>query len=207
MGVVHVLLIVASVAAAAVTSNSVRFHHFLLSPARLLNEDEQADLGSRGLIIERPLSGGRYLVRVTDDATVADDDPRVRMLTPLSANLKLHRTALREVANGGPYARLEILFHDEVSFESAKAAIEAAGGSLAEPLQHDFHVPQRISARIAAIAVSKLAADERVLLVYSSMRLEKIVDNAVSAAISNITPLVSAPYGLSGQGVTLSSFE
>src|SRR5439155_3536921 len=97
--------------------------HFLLSPQRVLNEQEQADLASRGLIIERPLSNGRYLVRIAEDASVGDDDPRIRFLIPLNADLKLHRSALREVASGRPYARLAVLFHDDVSFESAKAAI------------------------------------------------------------------------------------
>jgi hypothetical protein len=181
--------------------------HFILSPKRLLNEQEQADLAKRGLIIEQPLSNGRYLVRIADDATVADDDPRIRTLTPLSANLKLHRTAVREVASGRPYARLDILFHDDVAFESAKEAIEAAGGSLTEPLQHDFHEPRRISARIASSSVSTLADDERVLLVYGPMNLQKEPENAVAAQESNVTPLFTAPYNLSGQGVTLSYFE
>ena len=190
-----------------VTGSSFAADHFILSPARLLNEQEQADLASRGLIIERPLANGRYLVRFAADATVADDDPRIAALTPLTAGRKLHRTALREAASGRAYARLQILFHDGVSFAAAKSAIEAAGGTLAEPLQNQFHVPQRIPTLIAPSAVASLAANDSVLLVYGPRNLPIESENAVSAALSNVTPLFSGPYNLSGQGVSLSYFE
>src|SRR5476651_1186908 len=107
--------------------------HYILSPSRQLNEQEQADLASRGLVIERVLTNGRYLVHLTADATVTDADPRIASLRPLTADVKLHRSALHELASARPYARLQILFHDDVSFDAAKSAIEAAGGTLAEP--------------------------------------------------------------------------
>lgn len=181
--------------------------HFILSPSRVLNEQEQADLASRGLVIEQALTNGRFLVRMTTGATLTTSDPRVASLVPLSANVKLHRSALREVAGAPPFARLQILFHDDVSFESAKAAIEAAGGTLAEPLQTEFHLPRRIATLIAPPAVTSLASDDRVLLVYGPRKLEIEPENAVSAAISNVTPLFSSPYNLSGAGVSLSYFE
>ena len=190
-----------------VTGSSFAADHFILSPARLLNEQEQADLAWRGLIIERPLANGRYLVRFAADATVADDDPRIAALTPLTAGRKLHRTALREAASGRAYARLNVLFHQDVSFESARAAILASGGTLTEGLQTVFHEPRRISARIASGGVAKLAADERVLLVYGPMRFQLAPENAQSALLSNVTPVQTAPYDLTGQGVTLSLFE
>ncbi|MGZ8833467.1 MAG: S8 family serine peptidase, partial [Thermoanaerobaculia bacterium] len=190
-----------------VTGSSFAADHFILSPARLLNEQEQADLASRGLIIEQPLVNGRYLVRFAGNATVADDDPRIAALTPLTAGRKLHRTALREAASGRAYARLNVLFHQDVSFESARAAILASGGTLTEWSQTDFHEPRRISARIASGDVAKLAADERVLLVYGPMRLQIALENAQSALLANVTPVQTAPYDLTGQGVTLSLFE
>ena len=190
-----------------VTGSSFAADHYILSPARLLNEQEQADLASRGLIIERPLANGRYLVRFAAGATVADDDPRIAALTPLTAGRKLHRTALREAVSGRAYARLNVLFHEDVSFESARAAILASGGTLTEGLQTDFHEPRRISARIASGDVAKLAADERVMLVYGPMRLQIAPENAQSALLSNVTPVQTAPYDLTGQGVTLSLFE
>ena len=181
--------------------------HFILSPNRLLNEQEQADLAWRGLVIERVLTNGRYLVHLTADATVTDADPRIASLRPLTGDVKLHRSALHELASTRPYARLQILFHDDVSFDAAKSAIEAAGGTLAEPLQNQFHVPQRIPALISPSAISSLAADNSVLLVYGPRNLPIESENAVTAAISNVTPLFSGPYNLSGQGVSLSYFE
>src|SRR6476469_3966335 len=162
--------------------------HFILSPSRILNEQEQADLARRGVIIEHVLSNGRYLVRMAANATLTDGDPRVASLVPLSAGIKLHHSALREVAAAPPFARLQVLFQDDVSFESAKAAIEAAGGTLSEPLQNDFHVPRRINAVIAPSAVTSLASDDRVLLVYGPRKLQIQPENAVSAALSNVTP-------------------
>lgn len=186
---------------------AVAAHHFVLSPSRMLNEQEQADLASRGVIIEKSLTNGRYLVRVSDSATIADNDPRIASLQPLTAGVKFHRSALREIASTRPVSRLHVLFHDDVTFADAKSAIEAAGGSLAEPLQNDFHVPRRISAFIAPANANALASDDRVLLVYGPMNLMIEPENAVSAALSNITPLQTAPYNLSGQGVSLSYFE
>jgi subtilisin family serine protease len=181
--------------------------HFILRPARLLNEQEQADLSSRGLIIEKALTAGRYLVLLTPGATLADDDPRIQSMTELSVAQKLDRSALAEAASGRATARLDVWFHEDVSFEAAKSAIELAGGSLVEPLQLDFHAPRRISIRITPSAVEALASDDRVMLVYKTRRLTPVADNADSAAESNVTPLYSAPYGLSGQGVALSYFE
>ena len=182
-------------------------NHFILSPARTLNEQEQADLASRGLVIERVLTNGRYLVRMAANATFTDSDPRVASLRPLTGDIKLQRTALHEVASARPFARLQILFHDDIPFADAKAAIESAGGTLVEPLQNDFHVPRRIVVRIAPGGVSALAADERVLLVYGPRNWQTESENAVSASISNVTPLLTAPYNLSGSGVSLSYFE
>lgn len=181
--------------------------HFILAPTRQLNEQERADLAWRGLVIESPMTKGRYLVRVTGSATIADDDPRIASLQVLDADVKLHRSALREIASMRPNVQLNLLFHDDVSFADAKSAIEAAGGTLIEPLQNDFHVPRRISVLIAASAVKSIANDERVLMVYGPMRLQIAPENAVSAALSNVTPLQTGPYNLSGQGVSLSYFE
>ncbi len=181
--------------------------HYILTPSRMLNEQEQADLASRGLTIERALVGGRYLVRIAADATMGSDDPRIANLEPLTAARKLHASAMRAIASGKPGVKLDVLFNDDVTFAQAKAAIESAGGSMAEPLQTAFHLPRRITVYIAAAAVSDLASDERVMLVYGPRRLKKAVDNATEAAIAHVTPLYTAPYNLSGQGVTLSYFE
>jgi hypothetical protein len=52
----------------------------------------------------------------------------------------------------------------------------------------------------------QLADDDRVFAVYGpSLRVKS--DNAVAASLSHVTPLFSAPYNLTGNGVTLSLFE
>ncbi|HEX9163241.1 MAG TPA: S8 family serine peptidase [Thermoanaerobaculia bacterium] len=183
------------------------FHHFVMTPQRLLNEQEQADLAARGLTIEKPLVGGRYLVRIAPGATVGETDPRIASLTPLTAASKLHATAIRAIASGEAYAHLNVYFHDEVSFEAAKRAIEAAGGTIEEPLLQGFHFGSRIPVVIAASSVVRLASDERVFLVYGARRLRIAPNNDGSAAVSSINLVQTAPYNLSGQGVALSYFE
>ncbi len=183
------------------------YRYFILTPARLLNEQEQADLASRGCVVEKPLTGHRYLVRMSKSSTVGADDPRVASLTPLTWDRKLHSSVLREIAAGKPHVRVTVLFQDEVSFAAAKAAIEDAGGTLADPLQIDFQFSKRIAARIASPSVSQLAGDERVLAIHGPMNLRPVVENASSALLSNVTPLYTNPYNLTGQGVVLSQFE
>ncbi|HSP34907.1 MAG TPA: S8 family serine peptidase [Thermoanaerobaculia bacterium] len=192
---------------ASIAFAASREKHFILTPQRLLSEQEQADLASRGLVVERAVGNGRFLVRIADDATIGSDDPRIASLEPLTASRKLHRSAIREIASGKPNVRLDVLFQDDVAFDDAKAAIEAAGGSLVEPLQTDFHLPRRITARIASTDVTTLASDDRVMLVYGQRRLIPKVDNSDEAALEHVTPLYSSPYNLSGQGVVLSYFE
>ena len=186
---------------------AVAYRHFVLTPQRLLNDDEQADLRRRGVIIQSAVAGGRYLVAIAPGSSVDDSDPRVARLEPLTVNSRVHRTALREVATGKPYVHLNIQFHDDVSFAQAKAAIESAGGALEDVLQRDYSASQRIRIVIPSSSVQTLGSDERVLFVFGPSKLEMVPENATSAAMSNVTPLFSGPYNLSGQGVTLSYFE
>ena len=52
----------------------------------------------------------------------------------------------------------------------------------------------------------QLADDERVFGIYGPRRAIK-ADNAIAAQLSHVTPLFTAPYNLSGNGVVLSEFE
>lgn len=182
--------------------------HYILDAQHALRAEEQAELAAEGVDVQQPLTNGRYLVRVRNGATFDATDPRVRSLEPLAAQHKLQPSAYREAARMKPYVNIRVLFNSEVPFETAKQAIEDAGGAMQDPLMLGFTegLPKRIEARVPSTAILELANDERVLTIYGRTAKMKY-DNATSALISNVTPLFSAPYGLSGKGVVLSSFE
>jgi hypothetical protein len=147
------------------------------------------------------LSGGRHLLRVGAGEAV---HAGARELT---GDDKIERTALREAASGKAFANLNVFFFEDVPFDLAKETIVSAGGMVDDPLQVDFGVQRLIAARVPPFAVMALAGDPRVMLIYGPRRLRQVSDNANSAAMSNVTFVQSAPYNLTGQGVTLSFFE
>ena len=178
-----------------------RSRHYILTPERVLSEEEQAEMQTRGIEITRPLSAGRYLVRVA--AGVAVDDSFER----LTAEKKIHRAVLAAAAAGKPFIRIRAVFHDDVPFEAAQQVIAAAGGSVEDPLQLDFEEATSIAARIPSALLHTLASDERVLLVYGPERLRMTLHNANSARASDVDVVHQPPYNLTGEGVVLSFFE
>lgn len=178
-----------------------RSRHYIYSPPQALTPAEQGKLAAGGVEITSALSNGRYLVRVAPGAAVGSSFER------LTGEKKIHRGALRGIASGRTFARVNVLFHDGVSFDAAKAVIAAAGGAVEDPLQLDFHVPSRIAARIPSMSLLALAGDERILMIQGPAKLKAAVDNATTARLSGVDVIHQAPYGLTGEGVTLSFFE
>lgn len=181
--------------------------HFILEPQHVLSESERADLAAKGCEIQKPLSDGRYLIRLSPGTQIDESDPRIRSLVPLSPSKKLQPSAYREAARGKAFGRFHVIFHDDTSFDDARKAIVQAGGAIADPLAFDFQIPRRLIARIPSTALLKLAEDERVLTIYGAAPLRAKLDNAISAQVSNVNIVQAAPYGLSGSGVVLSYFE
>jgi Subtilase family len=101
---------------------------------------------------------------------------------------------------------VSVVFYRGVSFDDAREAILAAGGSPAL-LATRFLPAQRIEATVPPSALEALAADPRVLAVAGRRRLRVGLDNAVSATLSHVNELYPAPYDLSGNGVVVSLFE
>lgn len=178
----------------------------ILHPAGVLTDADRADLAAKGVVVKHVLAGGRYLARVRDNARLEGDD-RVVELEPLTAAKKIHPSALRAVGRGKPWADVNVFFQRDVAFEDARQAILAAGGALADPFRVDFSPSHRLTARIAPVTLEALASDERVLTVAAKPRWRVKSDNANTAALSNVDDLHAAPYGLTGQGVTVSLFE
>ena len=199
------LLIVSATAFALPPQNVERSRHFILEPQHPLQADEAADLRAKGLTILRPLGANHFLVRVDEGADLAGD-LRIRSLEPYGWTHKIAPSAYAEAAKGRAFARLRVVFHDDIALDDARAAIEAAGGSVDSPLAVRWELPSTIAARIPPAAMRQLASDERVFGVYGPP-LRVRPTNVVAAQLSHVTPLFSAPYNLSGNGVVLSEFE
>jgi hypothetical protein len=179
--------------------------HYILVPQHALQADEVADLQSKGVIIGRTLGVNRYMVRVRDLDAVAGD-LRIRSLEPFDASRKIASSAYAQAATASPFGTFRVVFHDEVTLEEARAAIEEAGGTDPSPMATTWRLPNTIAAQLPIGAMQKLAADDRVFGIYGPP-LRPRAENAVAAQLSHVTPLFSAPYNLSGAGVSLSLFE
>jgi hypothetical protein len=197
----------ASIADRSVGGNRPMGRHFILEAQHPLSTADLADLAAQGVTVQKAVSGGRYLIVVEPDSTFDATDLRVRSIQPLTAAQKLQPSAYREMARPGAFARIQVDFNKDVSIDQARQALVDAGGSAVDLLRPRFGPLRRLDARIPAADVAKLAADERVLSVYGGPPLRAEVDNATAAVMSNVTPLFSAPYGLTGNGVVLSLFE
>src|SRR5215213_2460160 len=172
----------------------------ILHVPRALTDADRAELAAKGLVIRHALPGNRYLARGSAS------DARIEAIEPLTAEKKIHPSAWREAAHVRDLAELNVIFHDDVSFEDARAAILAAGGSV-DLFTSRFVPSQRIEARVPPSALEALAADDRVLAVAGPRRFRVTTENAVSAQLSHVTEVQAAPYGLTGSGVAVSLFE
>jgi subtilisin family serine protease len=177
----------------------------ILNPAEPLSAERRAALEAQGIKVGQPLAGGRFVARVREQARL--DVVDAGTLEPLTLDHKIARSARQAVGHGRTWAHVKVYFHRDVDFDDARAAIFQAGGALPDPFRLRFSPARRLDATIAPHALEALAADERVMVVTGARKLRVESHNLNSARVSNVTPLFEAPYGLSGEGVTLSLFE
>ena len=160
---------------------------------RALTDADRAELAAKGIEIRHALPGNRYLARGSAS------DERIATIEPLTAEKKIHPSAWRA-------AKLHVVFHQDVTFDEARAAILAAGGAL-DVFTTRFLPSQRIDVLLPPSSLEALASDARVLAVAGARRFRITSDNAASAALAHVSELFAAPYGLSGSGVAVSLFE
>ena len=177
---------------------------WVLRPAAALTAADEADLAQKGIVVQHALAGGRYLARVRDGADLSD--VRVGSAERLTAEKKLHPSAIRAAALARATAELNVVFHQDVPFEEAREAILAAGGSL-DVFALKYLPSQRLEVKMPPAAVMTLAEDERVFAIAGKRNVKIATDNATTAQVSHVTELYDAPYGLSGAGVAVSLFE
>ncbi|HEX2120292.1 MAG TPA: S8 family serine peptidase [Thermoanaerobaculia bacterium] len=176
-----------------------RAPHMILNPARPLTPEDRAELRAKGVEVQRPLSGGRYLARVVNPAS-AVADARITSVERMTAEHKILRSALRHAGKGKTKLDVTVIFHKDVSFDAARSAILAAGGALDNILETRFGPSQRVEARIAPAALNALAADDRVLAIGGRSKLSMVPFNAQAARVSRVDVLHAAPYNLTGAG-------
>ena len=179
--------------------------HFILQPQHPLQPKDVTALEAQGLTVQRAMGANRFLVRVRDGADLGSD-LRVRSLEAYDWTRKIARSAYAGAVSGRTFARFRVMFHDDVAFEDAREAVEAAGGMVETPLAVDFERPRLLTVRVPSAALRTLASDERVFGIFGPPLRVKST-NGTAAAVSKVTPLFSAPYNLSGEGVVLSLFE
>src|SRR2546430_5422598 len=173
--------------------------HFILNSDHVLRAEEISDLAARGVEVQRVLPDHRYLIRTAN----AELMPAASAYT---ATKKIAPSAYRAATRGNAFTTVRLMFHNDVSFDEAQRALDKIGGTVERPLTFDFELPQGFIARVPSSALMQLADDDRVFAVYGPP-LHAKNDNAVAAQLSHVTPLFSAPYNLTGNGVVLSLFE
>lgn len=176
----------------------------LVSPTRDLTDYDRAQLAGKGVVVMRALPDGRYLARVAPHASLSDAS--IASVEPLTAEKKIDAAAWRAAASGRSLATVHAIFHEDVTFDEARAAVLAAGGAI-DVFRVAFLPTQRIEVKIPPHALTALASDEAVLAVAGPRKFMVASDNAASAALSGVDVLQAAPYGLTGDGVTVSLFE
>jgi Subtilase family len=179
--------------------------HVIIHANAALTPADRAELAEKGLHIQRAASRGRYLARVAEGRAI--EDARIARIETIEAEKKIASSALREARRGRTWAEVNVYFHRDVTIDDARETLLAAGAALDDPLATSFGAGQRLGVKIAPSQFSALAADDRVLGVTGPFKYDIATENARAAALSHVTELHQAPYGLTGAGVTVSLFE
>ncbi|HEX7707294.1 MAG TPA: S8 family serine peptidase, partial [Thermoanaerobaculia bacterium] len=177
----------------------------IVQPVRPLTDLDRAELAEKGVLLRQALPGERFLARVTSGADVSD--PRLMSVERLTPAMKLQRSAVRDLQRGATWLELNVTFVRDVTFEEARQSVLAAGGTLTEVFATDFLPMQRLEVRVPRVALDALSQDQRVLAIAAPIRLKIESHNSDSAKVSKVDLLHEAPYGLTGEGVTVSLFE
>lgn len=176
----------------------------ILDPAQTLTEADEAALAAKGIRVGQVLSGGRYVARVAEWADTADE--RVASLEAIEPGQKMHRSMRYQLGRGKTWLDVHVIFHRDIAFDEAREAILGAGGAM-DVFKTRFSPSQRIDARIAPESLDALLADERVFVVAGARPWQVRSDNIESAKLSKVDVVQAPPYGLTGDGVTVSLFE
>lgn len=182
--------------------------HLVYTPGKVLTDADRAELAGRGIVVQRALTNGRYLVSVSAGRTrEAIGTDALDDFEPLTPARKILRSAVHEAAKGKTIARVRVMFHDDVTFDEARAAVFGAGAAFEDPLAFELGVMRQIDVLVAPALLENLAMDDRVLVIAAAPLRKIASDNLNSAKLSRVPEVQAAPYDLTGRGVSASLFE
>lgn len=179
----------------------------ILEAERVLRPEDRQELAGLGVTVLRELGGRRYVVRSSERVTdLRNASGAVSALHEIDADEKIGRSARARLGHGGKPVPLVAIFHDDISFDEARERIISSGARLRNPLQTQFDPVRGIE--IVAATREALALSDRDEVFHVTARPRRIQPhNAAAAALSSVTPLYTAPYGLTGEGVDVSIFD
>lgn len=177
-----------------------------LKAEHTLTVQERERLASVGCLIIRELGGNRYVARIRPDSAAA--------LSTDSAVASFHRIDQAGKVTGKRagtlgiegFTEANIFFFDDVSLEEARKLVMEQGGTLKDPLATEFAPSRRLRVLISPLSLDRLVASDSVWSVSRSRRTI-VPMNSGAAVLSSVTPLHSAPYDLSGEGVAVSLWD
>src|ERR1051326_1977513 len=131
--------------------------HYLITTDHVLAPGE---LAAEGVEVQHALPGNRYLVRATDAAAL--DEARAGLkAAPAAGGGRGRAGGRRPGASRSPFVPVNVLFHDDVTFDDALAAVDAAGGTIETPLAIAAVNPQRLQVRIPPALIANSTGASR----------------------------------------------
>lgn len=182
--------------------------HQILEAERVLRPEDRAELSKLGIRILSELGGRRYVVRAprANGNVLRQSSGAIASLREIDGSEKLDRSARVRLLKSLRTVELTAIFHSDVEFETAREQIISSGASLKNPLQTRFDVIGGIGIVASSLEASALADADSVRHIAARPRhIES--HNLRAATLSSVTPLFSAPYGLTGEGVDLAIFD
>lgn len=172
-----------------------------------LQSEERAELERLGIELIQATGRARLIVKGTSAALdQAQASGLIGMVEPISPESRVHATALRELRRHGGAAKLVVAFHADVPVEEAVRTIREAGGWTVDALPVRYGLANMLDIWATPDVVQALSQRDPVLRVMGRDEFVK-TDNAAAANLSSVTPLHSAPYDLTGAGITLSVLD
>jgi hypothetical protein len=188
--------------------------HFLIQFETLPDAGEKKELEAQGIRLIAYVTGNAYIAstrvsKVESLSATADSllDTNVRWIGALESEDKISE-ALQK-GEIGSWARtddgrviLTVQFHSDVKLEEAENLLEVLGGEILSKVS----TVSSITAVFDVNEVNNIAAEDSVQ--YVDIVEEPIGDHNDGARnAANVTPLASAPYNLTGAGVTVLVYD
>jgi len=182
--------------------------HQILEAERVLRPEDRIELSKLGIAIVKELGGRRYVVRAPGQGAneLRKLSGAISSIEAIDAAEKIDRSARVRLFKSLSAVPLTAIFHADITFEIAREQVISSGATLRNPLQTKFDVIGGIGIVASSLEANALAGTDSVMHIAARPRhIES--HNARAATLSSVTPLYSAPYGLTGEGVDLSIFD